>query len=611
MKCKSCGGEVLFTDGQWICQSCGSTVVLDSIYENIDIYICYEENDTAGRRTKDSIIAAEVYSKLESNKISVFYERVSADGVVGEELEAVRYSAMRKAKAVVVLASSRDAFLRLEEKFSKYFTDKKVIPFCVDINPGDIPKTLSSIQAVNYSSIGWDKDLVNGLYNLLGRKKEVDTHALYASTHKRKTILIVVISLLLAIAVAVTLVFVIATNIRNSDVQTATKMQIQTPQSIFEQATDLMNQGKYSDALELFYQIPDHAHSADGIKRIYDKYEGYYNSGNTTFHLGLLDNNVAEIEIMTVDGKNVVNIAVSSQISVNTIECEYIDNHKNTGKIVVKLNNADIKLRITPNEDADEVQMVFEITDKADQPTVQISKEILLGWLDDTPKYSQVVSQGYTLEEELAFGFADEYAVCRIQYTDIYLTLSAVYEDIGESREMVVLGVAAPAELIAPSKIGESTDAYMEGNLLWLPGRFLSSNGYAFLIDSFSEIFDKASGDVITDSTIIGVTKKDNFHEDMWGMILENVGFSSAKKSTPAQTTPKAETTTTTTDESSYLISVPDDSTIIYDSPSYNGEQVQNLPLGTYTIVEEQYDDNGNLWGKLKSGIGWICLDEI
>lgn len=611
MKCKSCGGEVLFTDGQWICQNCGSTVVLDSIYENIDIYICYEESDTAGRRTKDSIIAQEVYSKLESSKISVFYERISADGVVGEELEAVRYSAMRKAKAVIVLASSRDAFLRLEEKFSKYFTDKKVIPFCVDINPGDIPKTLSSIQAVNYSSIGWDKDLVNGLYNLLGSKKEVDTQALYSSTHKRKTMLIVVISLLLAIVAAVTLIFVIAANIRNSDVQTATEMQIQTPQGIFEQATDLMNQGKYNDALVLFYQIPDYAHSADSIKQIYDKYEGYYNSGNTTFHLELLDNNVAEIEVKTIDGENVVNIAVSSQISVDTIECEYIDNHKNTGKIVVKLNNADINLIVTPDEDAGKVEMVFAIIDKTDQPTVQISKEILLGWLDDTPTYSQVVSQGYILEQELRFGFADEFAVYRIQYTDIYLTLSALYQDLGESREMVVMGVAAPAKLIAPSKTGESTDVYMEGDLLWLPGKFLSSSGYGFKIDSFSEVFNKESGEVITDSTIIGVTKKDLFHEDMWSYLLEDVGISIAKKSTPAQTTKKAETTTSTVDESSYLISVPDDSTTIYDSPSYNGEQVQNLPLGTYTIVEEQFDDDGNLWGKLKSGIGWICLDEI
>ena len=32
--------------------------------------------------------------------------------------------------------------------------------------------------------------------------------------------------------------------------------------------------------------------------------------------------------------------------------------------------------------------------------------------------------------------------------------------------------------------------------------------------------------------------------------------------------------------------------------------------VGTYTIVEEAEDADGNLWGKLKSGIGWINLQE-
>lgn len=30
-----------------------------------------------------------------------------------------------------------------------------------------------------------------------------------------------------------------------------------------------------------------------------------------------------------------------------------------------------------------------------------------------------------------------------------------------------------------------------------------------------------------------------------------------------------------------------------------------------YTIVEEAYDDDGNLWGRLKSGIGWVWIGDI
>jgi len=32
---------------------------------------------------------------------------------------------------------------------------------------------------------------------------------------------------------------------------------------------------------------------------------------------------------------------------------------------------------------------------------------------------------------------------------------------------------------------------------------------------------------------------------------------------------------------------------------------------GTYTIVEEVRDDEENLWGKLKSGLGWVDLTKI
>ena len=47
----------------------------------------------------------------------------------------------------------------------------------------------------------------------------------------------------------------------------------------------------------------------------------------------------------------------------------------------------------------------------------------------------------------------------------------------------------------------------------------------------------------------------------------------------------------------------------IYSGPGNTYDFVQTLgEAGTYTIVEEAYDEQGNLWGKLKSGIGWINL---
>ena len=50
---------------------------------------------------------------------------------------------------------------------------------------------------------------------------------------------------------------------------------------------------------------------------------------------------------------------------------------------------------------------------------------------------------------------------------------------------------------------------------------------------------------------------------------------------------------------------------MIFSEPSYEGMPVQPLPVGTYTMVDAAQDDEGLHWGKLKSGLGWICLSHI
>lgn len=49
-----------------------------------------------------------------------------------------------------------------------------------------------------------------------------------------------------------------------------------------------------------------------------------------------------------------------------------------------------------------------------------------------------------------------------------------------------------------------------------------------------------------------------------------------------------------------------------YDGPSYDRGYTGFIvgESGTYTIVEERWDDEGNLWGRLKSGAGWVDLTE-
>lgn len=61
-----------------------------------------------------------------------------------------------------------------------------------------------------------------------------------------------------------------------------------------------------------------------------------------------------------------------------------------------------------------------------------------------------------------------------------------------------------------------------------------------------------------------------------------------------------------------YLLEIKRDDQSIFDGPSYDNIWVGTVEeAGTYTILEEVTDAEGNLWGRLKSGAGWVDLTDI
>lgn len=50
----------------------------------------------------------------------------------------------------------------------------------------------------------------------------------------------------------------------------------------------------------------------------------------------------------------------------------------------------------------------------------------------------------------------------------------------------------------------------------------------------------------------------------------------------------------------------------IFDGPGYDAGYVSTVrEAGVYTIVGEALDEEGNLWGRLKSGAGWLDLTHV
>lgn len=522
MKCKSCGGELRFQDGIYICQSCNVTYTLDSVYENIEVCICYEESDSAGRRTKDSVVAQEVYRKLEENKITTFYERISADGLIGRNLEESKLAAIHRAQVIVVLGTSIDNFSAIETKYSEHFSGKPVVPFCVDVNPGAIPQTLSKIQAMSYSTIGWDKDLIKGVYNILGREQLVDTGSLYG---KRKTKLLVVgiIAAVIAVAVGIAAWILLKPNDisqdSNTDVSSTSNPNESTTKplsqkEIYDKASELLEQGGYVEALHLFLQIPDHPNSANMIKQIYSKYEGYYQIENISLYLDVVDNIQATFEIKIVGNGEIIRISESSEILSTAISCEYVDNFQGTGTVELALENTGLRLRLIPKEDA-AIELFFELSQKSDKPTLQINRQMLVEWVEKEYTYSQITNLGFNLEffDSMDFQGAHVHDIennfYRIEGTEIYLSMVQWYQDTGEivslHDDAIVIGVAGPAELLAPSLVGSKSVPDVIDNVLYWPNALLNYDvGYIFFLEDY---FESSETEILSD-TIIGMTIK-------------------------------------------------------------------------------------------------------
>ena len=532
MKCKNCGGELQYQNGTWQCKSCGASGTLDSIYENIDIYICYEESDSAGRRTRDSIVAQEIYRKLEESKVATFYERVSADGMTGNDLEASKFAAIQKAKIIIVLGTSTENFQTIESKYNEHLSGKPVIPFCVDVNPSAIPKTLSKIQAMSYSTIGWDKDLIKGIYNILGREQLVDTGSLYEK-RKVKLIIIGIIAAVIALAVGISAwIFLKLDNVaKDFDIgvsategtaEATTKPLSQ--KEIYDKACELLNQDNYVEALELFLQIPDHANSTNMIKKIYSQYEGYYQKDGTTLHLEIADNSRADLEVTMLKEGNIIRIVESAELLANSITLAYVDNIQNSGNLQMFLENTGLRLCYGANEN-DFAEIFFELKAKSDKPIIQLDSTTMLNWLKNKYSFSQILALGYELEAVepmTSMEFPDdENTLYKIKDTEIYLSMIKFYYDGNDEHwfdEQVLVGIAAPAERITPTLIGENSLPVYEDDIIYWPNGYLFhySTGY-FALDYFS------AEQQVSESTIVGVAYRTSILNNEWADLIDSV----------------------------------------------------------------------------------------
>ena len=121
---------------------------------------------------------------------------------------------------------------------------------------------------------------------------------------------------------------------------------------------------------------------------------------------------------------------------------------------------------------------------------------------------------------------------------------------------------------------------------------------------------------------ILSISACDVIQKDLQAMFYGYVEETTVPtEATVADTTVAQETTAPTTTApttapngiqyksiDSYLYTVTNPDKVIFDAPDGNYVRVFD-EIGVYTIVQEAVDAYGNKWGKLKSGVGWVRLD--
>ncbi|MGM9668062.1 MAG: DUF6273 domain-containing protein [Eubacteriales bacterium] len=143
--------------------------------EPFDVFICYKETDSNGRRTQDSVLATELYHELTREGFKVFFSRITLEDKLGQEYEPYIFAALNSAKVMVVLGTKPEHFnaVWVKNEWSRYLAliksgaKKTLIPAYRDMDPYDLPEEFSHLQAQDMSKLGFMQDLTRGIKKIV------------------------------------------------------------------------------------------------------------------------------------------------------------------------------------------------------------------------------------------------------------------------------------------------------------------------------------------------------------------------------------------------------------------------------------------------------------
>lgn len=148
-----------------------------------DVFICYKETDSSGRRTHDSVLATELYHELTNEGFRVFFSKITLEDKLGIAYEPYIFAALNSARVMVVLGTKAEYFnaVWVKNEWSRFLSlikngEKKIlIPAYKNMDPYELPEEFSHLQAQDMNKLGFMQDIIRGIKKMVQpeAKKEI------------------------------------------------------------------------------------------------------------------------------------------------------------------------------------------------------------------------------------------------------------------------------------------------------------------------------------------------------------------------------------------------------------------------------------------------------
>lgn len=512
MNCKNCGGNLTFHNGIYICENCALQQTVSVLFENTEVFLCYLESDEQGRRCRDSVIAQDLYNKLENAKIRTFYQRISAAALTESDFETANTIAFDYAKVIAVIATTPENFQKLIEKYGEKLGTKKVIPIYSGMNANDMPQEIKPLQAVNYDTVGSVADFTKNILRILGREQEVDIVEA-ANKHfsrRKKTAIISVCCILALTLLAVSYIVFGTPYVLKSKKYEFAEMKLQ--------------QGDYIQSVSLFKTLKNYRDSDNKVTSILNQYDGYYKSedGNCQLHFDMMDNNMINVEFTqkTIDSKT-VRFSEMSAMENNRAIVQFVDSQNNRGNAELVLSNQGINLKINMDSKIQapaisEGEFIFLLQNKSDRRLNVLDTDTLINWLKDGKSVNELILDGIEFEKEYFHprSLSGKYVKADIKNTDITVYWARYDEQfnlIENERDKSIIMIDAPAYILIPDKINTPIKPFVQNDIFYMPD---SGWGGEFGYYTYSS-------ENIAQDTNVTILYKGTFSDNEWLEIIQ------------------------------------------------------------------------------------------